>query len=200
MNVAAILTGELPSVTMKKEIRALGSGVSIVTRRTVTTLKNALRRRVKKAGLGKLENAVRGETKPPRGPSADIVGRVFSSAKAKRAGGMTDILAAFNDGVRLSGSVFALPTDKVGRDGKSRKTPKSYGTRLKPVRFSPRLGALVPKDEKGPRYTIFFWLVRGPITIKPRLAFDAEYQRVNAGFPEKVVAEIERQFRKIGAV
>lgn len=203
-----LLRGELPGAMMKREIDAATRAVTVVIRRKTTTLKNALRRQVKRAGLGdKLPNAIRGDTIPRRGYALDIQGRIFSKAIVKgRQGGTVDLFDVFQRGVSLvtlngqRAMAIPLPAAKAyGRgDRRTRAQPSDFPPgflRWRPTRTR-GVGLLVGKDGRA-----YFLTTRGPITIPRRLApFDDQYQRVIADIPAQIVREWERQARKSGVI
>ena len=198
LTIRTALTGPLPGEVAKAEIAAAGAALAGEFRNTGTLVKNAFRRQVKRAGLGKLELAVRMEAKPAKGPSLDPRVRIFSKALAKRKSGIVDILEAFDSGVTLPGGWYAIATDRAGRDGRGRATPKTYGTFLKLVPFGPRLAALVPREERRPPYAVYFWVVPGPITLRKRTDFARDFARLMAGLPERLAKRWDREATKRG--
>ena len=198
LSIRTALSGPLPGQIAKAEIAAAGTALAGEFRNTGTLVKNAFRRQVRRAGLGKLENAVRMAATPAKGPALNPSVRIFSKATAKRRSGIVDILGAFDEGVTLPGGWYAIATDRAGRDGRGRATPRTFGSFLKLVPLGPRLAALVPRQERRPPYTVFFWLIPGPVTLRKRTDFARDFERLMAGLADRLVKRWAREATKRG--
>jgi hypothetical protein len=133
---------------LQADAKTLTAAMRTVIRRTGTLVRNRLQKVTVSAGLGRrLAGRWKREFTERKGPVPDMESRVFPSAPLKRAGGKIDLLAVFAEGaiIKVSGRhVMTIPTDKVGRKGNRRLTPRDF-----PRDFF----ALVPA--KGGRIVLF---------------------------------------------
>jgi hypothetical protein len=156
---------------LRKHVEAIAKAqkraATTETRRSTTTLKNAVRRVViRQGGLGQgVANAVRDEVFPARGVSSDPKGRVVSKAIYKRPGGLIDLLTVFIEGAIITarGEFLLIGGRKIGKvaGGKARRAL------AKVVKILPRL--------KG---------------------IETEHARVSAALPDNYARAFERELAK----
>lgn len=115
-------------------------------RRSTTTLKNAVRREVRRAGLFGVENAVRDEVFPAKGVASDPKGRVTSKAIYKRPGGLVDLLTVFREGAVILAHGLFLLIGKRRRGAVELRGKKL--ARVKSVKILPRLSGIDAAHER----------------------------------------------------
>lgn len=121
--------------------RAHKRAATTTVRRAGTVLKNAVRRDVKRAGLGAgIEKALQDRVFPARGVASDPAAEVFSKAIYKRPGGLVDLITVFKEGATIMArGLFLL----IGK--RSRNRTELRGKRLaraQVVKIIPRIAGI----------------------------------------------------------
>lgn len=169
--------------------RAHKRAATNVMRRSAVSLKNAIRKEVKGAGLGEgVANAVRDAVYPSRGIATDPASSVFSKAVYKRPGGLVDLLTVFREGA----VIVAKTGEFLLIGGRKFKNFRQQWATL--TNAAQRRGGY--KLLRGTKQIAFARQVK----ILPRLkGMDAAYQRVQATVQDKYAKEYEAQIAREGA-
>lgn len=178
--------------------RAMMQATATVVRRAGTNAKNACRREIRRAGLGKLEFALRADSDPPRGPATDITVTLYSKAIVKRHGKIYDLFEVFQTGAVIrarEGAFLAIPTEKIGRVGKRRGQPGDFPDQLEPrIRRGADRGVLVFKNGGG----VAFILLK-TVTLRKQLPdLKAIAAKFGARIPDQIVKEWHRLAARAG--
>lgn len=143
---AASLTGSFRKQVEAIE-RAQKRAATTTMRRSTTTLKNAVRRELKRARLAGVEKAVQDRVYPARGIASDPAGTVYSKAIYKRPGGLVDLLTVFREGAEIVARGVFLLIGKRKR-GKVELRGKKLA-RAQRVQIVPRLTGLDAAYERA---------------------------------------------------
>lgn len=130
--------------------RAHKRAATTTVRRSTTILKNAIRREVKRGGLGDgVANAVRDQVYPAKGLAANPAGSVYSKAIYKRPGGLVDLITVFREGAIIVATGLFLLIGKRKREGVKAELTGKRLAREKRVKLLPRLKGIDAAYERA---------------------------------------------------
>lgn len=163
---------------MKLQVNAVSRAVTGAVRAVTFGLQKEIKHQIGSAGFKKrgLQKLVFSKVSPKHGYLPDAEGLVYTHADVKRKSGNVDLIEAYDKGAVItagSGRWLAIPTKKAPNGNKTKADPRDCGLDLvaRPTK-NPSLAMLVKKTDKGPKFVVYYWLVK-QVTLRKRINIQA---------------------------
>lgn len=175
--------------------KGVTQGVKAISR----GLQREIKRNIKRAGLGRLEQTIKVRFFPKRGFTIRMLGVVRSKAIVRRKSGSADLLELFGQGVTIragAGRWLAVPTRHAplapgrGRTERSRASPRQTNIkrRFVPTR-DPNVARLVKADQPA---IVLWWLVK-----EVRLPKHYDIPRIERKWRKKLKPRVESRLNAL---